>query len=283
MDLHDLKEKELAERLENDVLFPSERAGRAIDFHVHLFDPEQTAPEILAAMDAAFIERIVLHTPADSDEQVLVLEKLVTEGKGRLIAFAHLDRLDGAATVDRVARLKKNQVISGIKILPNVHGCYPGDERFHPLYAAAQELKLPILFHAGIIGGLEFRSEYSRPVYFEDVARAFPGLNIVLAHMAWPWCEEAVAVAYMTPNVYLDISTGAPRIYKENALREAIFVLGEHKLIYGSDVIGPIDAPGLAHHLFDTRIMLQKIGVSRRIENRIMHDNARAILGLPRE
>lgn len=283
MPLQDWKEKELADRLENDVCFPSERAGRVIDFHVHLFDPKQTASEILNAMDAAFVEKICLLVPTDSDEQALVLENLVQEGQGRIIAFAHIDKVEGNVTVDRIARLREKGLVSGIKILPNIHGCYPGDQRFHPVYEMAQEMGLPILFHAGIIGGLEHRSVYSRPVYFEDVARAFPRLNIVLAHMGWPWVEEAVAVAYMTPNVYLDISTGAPRIYKENALREALFVLGERKLIYGSDVIGPIDAPGLAHHLFDTRIMLQKIGVSRRVEFRIMHDNARTLLGLPRE
>jgi predicted TIM-barrel fold metal-dependent hydrolase len=41
---------------------------------------------------------------------------------------------------------------------------------------------------------------------FEKVAAEFPELQIVLAHLAWPWVTEAVALALKYPNVHLDTS-----------------------------------------------------------------------------
>jgi hypothetical protein len=38
------------------------------------------------------------------------------------------------------------------------------------------------------------------------VAAEHPGLRIVLAHLAWPWVVEAVALALKYPNVFLDTS-----------------------------------------------------------------------------
>jgi len=38
------------------------------------------------------------------------------------------------------------------------------------------------------------------------VAADFPTLRIVMAHLAWPWVVEAVALALKYPNLYLDTS-----------------------------------------------------------------------------
>ncbi len=50
------------------------------------------------------------------------------------------------------------------------------------------------------------RLKYGHPLRFEDVAADFPALKIVLAHLAWPWVVDAVALALKYPNVYLDTS-----------------------------------------------------------------------------
>jgi hypothetical protein len=46
------------------------------------------------------------------------------------------------------------------------------------------------------------------PACLDAVARAFPGLNIVGAHLGAPWHEEASMMARMHPNYYVDL-TGA--------------------------------------------------------------------------
>ena len=74
------------------------------------------------------------------------------------------------------------------------------------MYEKAQELGIPVLFHAGMSWAPGSRLEYGQPLLFEPVAVDFPKLNIVLAHLAWPWVTEAVALALKYPNVHLDTS-----------------------------------------------------------------------------
>ena len=83
---------------------------------------------------------------------------------------------------------------------------YADDPLAFPVYQRAQDLGIPILFHAGMSWEPGSRLKYGHPLRFEDVAADFPKLNIVLAHLAWPWVVDAVALALKYPNVYLDTS-----------------------------------------------------------------------------
>lgn len=91
------------------------------------------------------------------------------------------------------------------------------DESYYPYYQRAQELKMPILFHLGIVarGGVLDRlgkqparvdNNLMRPVYLDTIARAFPDLPIIGAHLGNPWYEEAGMCCRWNPNLYFDIS-----------------------------------------------------------------------------
>ncbi len=82
----------------------------------------------------------------------------------------------------------------------------PDDRWLYPLYETARELGIPILFHAGMSWEPGSRLQYGQPMQFENVAADFPDLPIVLAHLAWPWVTEAVALALKYPNLHLDTS-----------------------------------------------------------------------------
>ncbi len=82
----------------------------------------------------------------------------------------------------------------------------PADRRYYPIYEAAAGLKIPILFHAGLSFAPGCKLKHGHPTLFEDIAADFPKLNLVLAHLAWPWVPEAVALAIKYPNIYLDTS-----------------------------------------------------------------------------
>ena len=64
-----------------------------------------------------------------------------------------------------------------------------------PSTSAPKDLGIPILFHAGMSWEPGSRLKYGHPLRFEDVAADFPKLRIVLAHLAWPWVVDAVALA----------------------------------------------------------------------------------------
>ena len=89
------------------------------------------------------------------------------------------------------------------------------------MFAAAPACGLPILFHSGIF--IDGRSgRFCRPTFFEAV-RDYPTLRITLAHLGWPWCDEANAVGLIDringvdaddSQFRFDISFGPPPIYR---------------------------------------------------------------------
>lgn len=137
------------------------------------------------------------------------------------------------------------------------------DVRYYPLYARAEELGLPILFHTGIRGGpidyLRFHprdpvlaEETSReheqtmagttrgaarmqPIFLDTVALAFPRLRIIGAHLGYGLYDSAAAVARWRRNVSFDVSGG--EVVRRHILeRKMIYseVLPE-KLVFGTD------------------------------------------------
>ena len=112
---------------------------------------------------------------------------------------------------DDISRLK-DQGFSGLKFEMPSH---PYDhDRYMPLYKRAQELGMPILFHTGQVASLEssdiierLTSDHMRPFRLDRVARAFPRLQIIGAHLGLPHADEALSLLTY-PNVYFDICGG---------------------------------------------------------------------------
>ena len=87
------------------------------------------------------------------------------------------------------------------------------------------------------------RLQYGQPMRFENVAADFRKLRIVLAHLAWPWVTEAVALALKYRNVYLDTSAlyfDNPRDFLRYAMTQQVPLTVferslRHQLLFGSN------------------------------------------------
>ena len=184
-----------------------ERAAREVFFIGNNFQPIET---FLLELDVSGLDRAVLlpidctstrGAPIWSNEQIAELCRM----NERFIGFASVDPHQPDAPA-KLKRAIEDWGLRGLKLAPGIQEFYPNDPALYPLYEKAQELGIPILFHAGMTWEPRAKAEYGRPIYFEDVAYDFPELKIVLAHLAWPWVVEAVALALKYPNVYLDTS-----------------------------------------------------------------------------
>jgi predicted TIM-barrel fold metal-dependent hydrolase len=85
------------------------------------------------------------------------------------------------------------------------------DPSFLPIYERAAALKMPILFHVGIIAKntpdemVPFRSlgpTNMRPSMLDGIAAAFPELPLIAGHMGFPWENELFECLYYYPNTY---------------------------------------------------------------------------------
>jgi predicted TIM-barrel fold metal-dependent hydrolase len=271
----------------------------SINVHVHSRGGEK-ADDILRAMDDLGLERIVIFSasprgpieaPAEGspDRQREVIDevaRLVARNPARLIGFAFIEpTLPHAPEAADYALGEKG--LHGIKMTPN--HWYPDDERAQAVYSVIEKHRKPALFHSGVLALWGNTSRYCRPCDFE-IMMEYPGIHFALAHMGWPWTDECIAVAgkmkWVQPRrghewtCWLDITTGAPRPWKTDALRKALDYLGDEHLLFGSDGHLPAMADLARLRLQEDREMLAAAGASEETIERVFRTNALEWLGL---
>ncbi len=224
---------------------PELQAAARETFYIgNTFQPLET---FLLELDAAELDKAVL-LPIDattsrgkkvySNEQVAELCGMST----RFVGFASVDPHDPQAPQNLEYAIRELG-LRGLKLAPPMQEFFPDESRLFPLYRKATELGIPILFHAGMSWEPGSRLKYGHPLRFEDVAAEFPTLRIVLAHLAWPWVVEAVALALKYPNVYLDTSAlyfDNPRDFLRFAMTHQVPLTVferslRHQLVFGSN------------------------------------------------
>jgi uncharacterized protein len=176
--------------------------------------------------------------PAVTNEEIAALAK---EHGDVVIPFGSVDPHAGKLAVKAARRLVEDHDVRGFKFHPNLQAFYPNQRAFYPLYAAIEELGVPVLFHtghtgvgAGQRGGGGVRLKFSNPMYVDDVATDFPDLSIILAHPSFPWQDEALSVCLHKPSVYIDLSGWSPKYFPANLIQYANTLL-RHKMLFGSD------------------------------------------------
>jgi uncharacterized protein len=68
----------------------------------------------------------------------------------------------------------------------------------------------------------------------EDVAIAFPDIQIVIAHPSWPWQDEAISLAMHKPNIWIDLSGWSPKYFPPQLVQYANTLLKD-RILFGSD------------------------------------------------
>ena len=229
-----------------------EAADLAASFMPVLVDP--TGEKLLAAMDAAGVGRACVFAVdyglaiggeprVPVEEQNRVIADLVGRHPDRLTAFFAIDprRPDGLPMFQRAV---EDWHMRGLKLYPPT-GYFPHDPACYPYYRKCLEYGIPALFHTGSLPA-PLKSRMGRPLHLDDVAADFPGLSIIMAHTGIAAWEEALEVAAVKPNVYLDFSGWQVTFLQTpsefyRVLRRALDVVGPWRVFFGSD--GPILNP----------------------------------------
>ena len=173
------------------------------DAHTHTGsnDPDgfkATAEELTAGLDVAGA-RAVVFTSQEPDGYPPANDRILAECEasgGKLVPFC---RVDPAADPLGEAERSLGRGAKGIKLHPRAEEFRLDDERLEPVFALADERRLPVLTHAG--RGI--------PALGRDalaVCGRHPGLRLILAHdgvsdLGWLWQHAAEH-----PNLFFDTS-----------------------------------------------------------------------------
>lgn len=204
---------------------------------------------------------------------------VVSQHPDVFIGFGVVDPRMGAAAVDEVRRCKRELGLVGIgELNPARQHFYPDDTSLYPLWAAAAEEGMPVLFHGGYAaagsgtpGGAGVKLKYARPIHLDDVAADFPELTVICAHPSWPWESEALAIALHKANVYLDLSGWAPK-YMSSEVRQYVNSRIQDKVLFGSDWPG-LDPDRWIREFDD-------LGFKAEVRRKVLLENAIKALGL---
>lgn len=124
----------------------------------------------------------------------------------KLIGFAGIDPSDPKRAIEAMAYAKTELSMRGIAIAPAAQDVHPAASTAMKVYEAAVDLDLPILFHSGPYLASQSKMEYARPILLDEVAREFPDLRLIVAHLGYPWVGETLVLLAKHANVFSDIS-----------------------------------------------------------------------------
>ena len=102
----------------------------------------------------------------------------------------------------------------GVNISPSAQGFHPTHSTAMRFYDRCANENLPIfvarpgIFTPGMI------LEYDRPAPWDEVARSFPALKIVLSEIGSPWIDETIALLSKHSGIYADTSAIASQSWR---------------------------------------------------------------------
>jgi predicted TIM-barrel fold metal-dependent hydrolase len=197
------------------------------------------------------------------------------------LGFGVVDPALGAVAAREVRRCQELGLAGIGELNPARQHFFPNDRDLYPVWEAAAEVGLPVLFHGGYAaagsgtpGGLGVKLKYAQPIFLDDVAADLPSLKIICAHPSWPWESEALAVTLHKANVYMDLSGWAPK-YMSAEVRQYVNSRIQDKVLFGSDWPGLDPDRWLAE--FDA------LGFKPEVRQKVVLDNAKRLFGLTQE
>lgn len=151
--------------------------------------------------------------------------------------------------VDRVRYAAQNPALHAICLFPAMHTFSITDRRLVPIFETASDSGLAVFVHCGAVSvgfrkklGLpsQFDMRFSNPLDLHPVALHFPRIRFIVPHFGAGMLREALMLADLCPNVYLDTSSSNRWVAYEGldlrtVFRRAIDLLGPERLLFGTD------------------------------------------------
>ena len=229
-----------------EIVEGSEELKHAIRKVFNLQNALQPLETFRRQMEIAGIEKSVL-LPIDcstahgcrifSNQQISEL----AENNDFFIGFASVDPLKEDAA-DELVSAVSDLGLKGLKLDPSLQQFYPNDKnKAYPIFEKASQLGIPVIIHEGMTWEADAIMKYSHPSLLEDVAHDFPKLNLVIAHMGWPWVLDSVALALKYPNIYLDTSclyADTPNEFMEYVFTKQIPITMVERSLYRKIIFG---------------------------------------------
>lgn len=163
---------------------------------------------------------------------------------------------------EELEKYKDNTKFVGVKV-HHTYSVQPIDSAFSlELFRLIEKTNLPVLVHT-------YGYENTAPKRLLKVLDSCPNLTIIMAHMGGDNWREAIEIAKLSQNIYLEPSC---RYNEYNKIKEAVDRIGADRIIFGSD------APLL--HPYFTIGMIEEARLTEEEKEKIYFKNAEKLFNL---
>lgn len=229
------------------------------------------------------------------------LAEAVERGEGRFLTLGHLPLHDPAASLDELERCVDEHGLRGFMLFSNANGVPLADDRYLPLYEAADRHALVLYIHPTYPVGVEAMEEYmlmplvgflmdttlaAAHLTFAGIPDRFPRIRWALGHLggAVPYLAERFDRGYEAFRRCRErLSRPPSEVLREfhydtvnfdpACLRLAIEFAGVDRILAGSDyphMIGSLD------RMLES---IRSLGLSPEEEAKVLGGNAERLLG----
>ena len=260
-----------------------EQVAEAADWVLPPEDPSELARGWKAELDAQGVARAALMSSVPGDEASV--ESAVAEFPDRFFGFFMVNPLEETA-VERV-QIALRCGLHAVCLFPGMHRYAVTDPHAEAVIRAAAAFSGRAVFvHCGVLTvgirkklGLHspFDMRYSNPLELHPTALRYPGLKFILPHFGAGYLREALMLADLCPNIYLDTSSSNSWMRYEGldlktVFRRALDVMGAARLLFGTD--SSYFPRGWNYEIFEaqTRALLD-LGISTADARLILEEN----------
>jgi predicted TIM-barrel fold metal-dependent hydrolase len=237
-----------------------------IDLHTHIWaSPDQLGEELAAR----WRRRAARAAPGEIDASPAAHERTMGCVNGAVVLGFRADRMGaripnefiaefvakdprrrvGIAGIDPMSSDVLDEIdtaigmgLAGVTLSPACQGFHPAHSSAMRVYERCVERSLPVFVTLEEPLTAEAVLEFARPGAWDEVARSFPTLPIMISQLGHPWVEEMLLLAGKHERVYADISGVASRPWSlYNAVLNAAGYGVMNKVLFGSGF--PHDTP----------------------------------------
>lgn len=224
---------------------PAAEVAKTLDW-----DAPTSAPELAlrwtSELDRHSVSRAALIGSVPGDEDCVAAA--AAAHPDRFFAYAMFNPLEPNAPARAQAAFDAG--IHALCLFPAMHRYSIHDDRLAPvLEIAASKARRAVFVHCGVLTvgvrkklGLESRFDmrFSNPLDLHAIALRYPKLPFIVPHFGAGYFREALMLADLCPNVYLDTSSsnswmGYEELNLSTVFRRALAVAGPRRLLFGTD------------------------------------------------
>jgi predicted TIM-barrel fold metal-dependent hydrolase len=243
-------------------------------------DPAALARRWSVELDRQGVSQAALIASAPGDEASVLAAAAACPG--RFFAYAMVNpTAEHAAVADG---------LHAICLFPAMHRYSLHDPRAERIIAEAAAKRCAIFVHCGVLTvgvrkklGLPspFDMRFSNPLDLHSIALWFPEARFVVPHFGAGMLREALMLADLCPNVYLDTSSSNSWMRYEGldlaaVFRRALEVAGPGRLLFGTD--SSFFPRGWNRPVFDAQVkVLADMGLDGQAARQILGDNLRRL------